>query len=341
MRIAAYNAKNLDEALRTAERQHTTTERPKGAAASVNLTPSEIEVRPELFQPREFSFGLRATNPDHVKKLTRAISIQGELDPILVIKLGKKWVCVDGHHRLAAYKAEKWTKRIKCEWFGGSVRGAVDESVIRNAKDRLNVPHADRLEAAWKRVLLGWGSKAEIVQLCCVGEGTVAQMRRVKERGREQSKRGDALRSNLGFSLNETSWSQAKLAYLGVEPKEIDDELRAVRLSKRMRARLTNLLSRDPKVTARALALYDPELPKGIMSAWVVPKTVAAMTDDDDGEGADDAAALSGADKVLQRDMKTYRERIAAIETELARRASGGTPSDHAWDDWVRKDQSA
>jgi ParB/Sulfiredoxin domain len=121
---------------------------PKGQEAFTELLPGEIVLRPELFQPREFSFGLRQTDPDHVKKLARAIGIQGELDPVLVIKLGKRFVCVDGHHRLEAYKKEKWTKPIKCEWFGGSLREAVDESMARNAKDRLNVPQADRLEAA-------------------------------------------------------------------------------------------------------------------------------------------------------------------------------------------------
>ena len=213
MRKPAYNASEVKEALAKAERQHTTVGRPARPDASVELLPSEVQMRPELFQPREFSFGLRATDRDHVKKLARAIGIQGELDPIVVIKLGKKFVCVDGHHRLEAYRAEKWVKPIKCEWFSGSVREAVDESVTRNAKDRLNVPQADRLEVAWKRVLLGWGSKAEIVRLCCVGDGTVAHMRRVMKLGREVTKQGKEFRNRLGFHLTETSWSQACKAH--------------------------------------------------------------------------------------------------------------------------------
>jgi hypothetical protein len=278
MRIAAHNANELEEAWAKAEQQFV--RRPASADATVELLPSAIQMRPELFQPREFSFGLRQTDPDHVKKLARAISIQGQLDPVLVIKLARKFVCVDGHHRLQAYKAENWAKPIKCEWFGGTLREAIDESVRRNAKDRLNVPQADRLEQAWKRVLLGWGSKAEIVRLCNVSDGTVAHMRRVKERGREQSNRGDEFRSRLGFKLNETSWSQAKLVFLGVEQNEIDDELRAERLARRISARLTNLLSRDPKITARALELYDPELRQGILEAWRTPNVAtAAMVD--------------------------------------------------------------
>ena len=340
MKKPAYTAKELKEAIAKAEQQITTVGRPKGAHATVKLLPSQIEIRPELFQPREFSFGLRKTDPDHVKKLKRALSVKGELDPIIVIKLGKKWVCVDGHHRLEAYKADGWTKPIVCEWFGGSVREAVDESVIRNEKDHLNVSQSDRLEAAWKRVLLGWGSKAQIVNICGVGDGTVAQMRRVATRGRELSKLGDVMRNNLGVPLMETSWSQAKLAYLGVEQKEISEELRAERLARRMRARLTNLLSRDPKITARALQLYDPELPKGITEAWRAPNPVSFIADEQDDEGANEAAMLSGSDKALQGALEAYRRRMAAVEGEIARRAKGGTPSDHAWDKAVRQGQS-
>lgn len=279
MRKPATSAKELSEAVDKAERQH---KRPARAGASVELLPSEIQMRPELFQPREFVAGLRTTDKEHVKKLARSVSIQGELDPIIVIKLGNKFVCIDGHHRVEAYKSAKWSKAIKCEWFGGTVREAVDESIRRNAKDRLNVQTADRLEAAWRRVLLGWGSKAEIVRLCNVGEGTVAHMRRVLEHWRKQDTLGREFRRNLGFDLYETSWSQAKLAWLGVGAREIDDELEAQQLARRMRSRLTDLLSRNPVVTARALMLYDPELPKGIAEAWGVPRVVSAMADSED-----------------------------------------------------------
>jgi hypothetical protein len=342
MRGAAYNtAKAFQDALEKAERQITTAGRPTGADATVEVLPSAIEIRPELFQPGEFSFGLRGTDKDHVKKLARFIGIQGELDPIVVIKLGKKFVCVDGHHRLEAYKKENWTSPIKCEWFGGSVREAADQSITRNAKDRLNVPQADRLEQAWKRVLLGWWSKAEIVRLCGVGDGTVAQMRRVMEHWRKRDALGNEFRRNLGGgNLYETSWAQAKLAWLGVGASEIDDELQAVRLAKRLRARLTNILSRNPAVTARALTLYDSELPKGIAEAWGVPSAVSVVADDEDESDGNAAASLSGSDKALQREAETHRQRISAIEAELARRASGGAPSDHAWDEWTRTDQA-
>ena len=272
MRKPAYSAKDRREALEKAEKVLTTEGRPKAEPAIVHLRPVEIEVRPELFQPREFSYGFREVDRDHVKKLKRAIDIDGELDPIIVVKLGTSWVCVDGHHRLEAYKAAKWDGQISCEWLGGSIREAIDESMSRNKKDRLNVPQADRLEEAWKRVLIGGWSKSKIVSVCGVADGTVAYMRRVARRATEKTKLGREFCKRLGGPLSEKSWAQARLIYINVEPREINEELEAVRLAKLMRSRLTNLLSRNPKVTARALALYDPKLPIQLIDAWDVAK---------------------------------------------------------------------
>jgi hypothetical protein len=303
MRGAAHNnAKALREAVEKAERQLSTRGRPTGNEAFVTLHPSEIKMRPELFQPREFSFGLRKTDPEHVKKLERRIGISGELDPVLVIKLGKQFVCVDGAHRLEAYKAAKWREAIRCEWFGGTLREAVDESMARNKKDRLNVPQADRLEQAWKRVLLEWGSKKEICLLYGVGDGTVALMRRVLERWRDQhSTLGKAFRRNLGVGMNlyETGWVQARLAYHGVERGEINEELEAVNLAKRIRERLTNKLSRNPKVTARALKLYDPDLPGQLKQEWSTPGGITAVADEESEESNEAAIRSSGTGEAL------------------------------------------
>jgi hypothetical protein len=67
MRKPAHSAKELEDALGKAEQQLNTKGRPKGKHATVELYPSEVKVRPELFQPREVSFGLRETDQDHVK----------------------------------------------------------------------------------------------------------------------------------------------------------------------------------------------------------------------------------------------------------------------------------
>src|SRR5882762_8008040 len=116
----------LQHAVKIAETQLNTDGHPQTKPAYVDLRPDQVEMRPELFQPREFAFGAKDTDKQYVKKLAGEIETAGELDPILVIRLGEAWVCVDGHHRVRAYQRAEWEGTIKCEWFGGSVREAVD-----------------------------------------------------------------------------------------------------------------------------------------------------------------------------------------------------------------------
>jgi ParB-like nuclease domain len=325
MRGSASNtASTLRTALEAAEAQYESgTKRPEGTA-HVDLKPDQITMRPELFQPREFAFGTRVTDTPYVKKLAGQIKLVGELDPITVIRLGDAWVCIDGHHRLAAYKRVKWQGAIKCEWFGGSVREAVDEAVSRNRTVKLEVPKEDRQEQAWKRVLLGWGSKKEIARLCGVSESIVAMMRRVKARAEGSTKEAQEMRGRLAGPLVETTWSLARLAHLHADPPEMDAEKKAGQLARSIRSRLEDRLSKDPAVTARALAIYDPELPE--------PLRAALSKDDPETDGAEEeierrkrrpTAALVERREALLREAEE-------IGVELARR-EGVSNSDLAW----------
>jgi ParB-like nuclease domain len=214
-----------------------------------------------------------------VKKLAGEIETAGELDPILVIRLGDAWVCVDGHHRVRAYQQVEREGTIKCEWFGGSVREAVDEGMRRNRTIKLEVHRADRQEQAWKRTLLRWGSKNEVVRLCGVSEGVVAEMRRVRDLASASTEEGEAFRQRLDGPITEKSWSLARLTYKEAKPAEIDIEQRAGVLARRMNSRLEGKLSEDPEVTARALAIYDPELPTPLTIALLKTPPAEARTE--------------------------------------------------------------
>lgn len=274
-------AKALKRGVEDAERYRSVANRPVDGI--VNIKPTQIKTRPELFQMREFSFGLRDTDGEHVKKLARAISVVGELDPPVVIKIGADWICIDGHHRLEAYKKAGWRGPIRCMWFAGTVREAADEAIQLNTKDRLNVTQQARLEAAWKLVIIGDHSKAEIVKLCGVGEGSVAHMRRIKAVYSTKSDVGAKLfRERLAMPLDEASWNHARLTYAGVEPKARNDEEEAAKLARRINSRLTNLLSRNPAITARALEIYDPKLPRALTQAWENGDRRLAAGEDDE-----------------------------------------------------------
>ena len=97
--IISRTSSDVARALTEAEQQ--LKQPPSGKREKVFIRPVQIVTRPELFQPRGFYKG--ELDAGFVKKLAGWIATKGELDPPLVVKLGKKWVCVDGHHRIAAY----------------------------------------------------------------------------------------------------------------------------------------------------------------------------------------------------------------------------------------------
>ena len=58
--------------------------------------PNDIRAIPEIFQPREFTFGLRDKDKAHIIALKQEIAIHGELDPPPVIRLrGDGWVVAE------------------------------------------------------------------------------------------------------------------------------------------------------------------------------------------------------------------------------------------------------
>src|SRR5262245_30818830 len=112
---------------------------PDGKTQQVLIVPAQITTHPMLFQPRSF-YNSGAVDVANVNKLKRRIDTQGELEPPLVVKLNMSWVCVDGHHRIAAYLKTKTYKQgnqetITCNWFPGTIQEAIDESVRRNDID--------------------------------------------------------------------------------------------------------------------------------------------------------------------------------------------------------------
>jgi len=335
----------LHTALKIAEDEHARSERPQTTPAFVGLLPEQIEMRVELFQPREFSVGLRKTDPQYVKKLARQIGLVGELDPILVIRFVDAWICIDGHHRVEAYKRAKWATGIKCEWFAGTVREAVDVSIRRNRTVKLEVPLADRQEQAWKRTLMGWGSKREVREICGIAEGTIAFMRRVKDTAatRDKSDFAKAFRRRLGKPLEETTWSIAKLTFANVEPGEIDLDTAARRLARSLRSRHEDRLSRNPQVTARALAIYDQDLPEPLTRA--LQQQLGAQDDEEAFAGTPAQQELRKLERDLEQRAQTPTEQLTQrkealtkelqeVAGELARRESV-TPSTLIWDKWV------
>jgi hypothetical protein len=275
----------------------------------------------------------------YVNELKTRIERKGDMDPVLIVKLvattinpptrGRtdqykewtvvdgmprltEWIVVDGHHRLAAYRKLKRTDPIKCEWFAGSVREAMDESLRRNEKIHLRIDQGDKAEAAWTRTLLDWNgedwrrSKKDVVELTGCGEGSVAHMRRVMKwhyrhvTGQEQTPMGEKLEIALGRDLREHSWNKVKEAALGLTPQQQDENKAAANLSRNLTTRMTDTLSRDPEVTAHALWLYNRDMCQTLVEE--LQKRIKKETKEETKEETKDERALEdqAADEKLE-----------------------------------------
>jgi len=240
---------------------------PHGKDQHVKLYPRSITTEPTLFQPRSFATN-NALDAKYVNDLTKRIRIKGEIDPIVVIKLAKKWVCVDGHHRLAAYLKAPHYDQINCIWMAGDVQAAVNRSVADNEKIKLSLAKGERFEAAWRDTVLENGSKQEVVERNYVSDGMVARMRRMVTDYKRNTPKGKLFREELrNKTLEDTTWSEANVAWLNLPQHEKDLQAEAAALARTLRNRLQGRLSKNPTVTAKALCIYDEDLARALIDA--------------------------------------------------------------------------
>jgi ParB-like nuclease domain len=296
------------KALREAEKLLIRPEVSQGRPVYVQVKPQDIRERLELFQPRRPGWGTRTLDTKHVNNLKRRVTRKGELDPVVVVKFatvnpytgeidGDEWVVVDGHHRLEAYRKAKHTKPIKCQWFPGSVREAMDVSVQRNEKVHLPIDQGDKHEAAWTRTLLDWNgkdgwssSKSQVVTLTGSSDGTVATMRRTLKQhhdyatgtDRQRNAVGERLYTVLGPDLSKYPWSKVNSVRLDLSPEQQSLDDVAAKLSRQLNSKMPILRTTDPEVTARALWLYDKDLCPQLVEALQALVQRKQLAGDDD-----------------------------------------------------------
>ncbi|MER8486505.1 hypothetical protein [Mesorhizobium sp. M1322] len=149
-----------------------------------------IKTAPGLFQARAGAAEEGDVDAGHVLALVRALEAKPAgartLDPVTVFAIGTDAYCIDGHHRLGAYRAFKATSSIPVEWFEGSLEQAIVEAIERNQKAKLPMKPMERMEGAWTLVLTGAHSKAKIAAAAGVSERTVANMRGLLRAYREK-----------------------------------------------------------------------------------------------------------------------------------------------------------
>ena len=117
--------------------------------------PRQVPIRKLVIAERAFQW--RGEHSDihaeerHMRALMRGLEINRKLQPIVVLKLGKKLYVVDGHHRLAAYAALGYAE-VPVVYFEGSLEAAFLKSLDINIRDKLPMTLKDKLEAAFRLV---------------------------------------------------------------------------------------------------------------------------------------------------------------------------------------------
>lgn len=202
----------------------------------------EIIEMPDLFQ-------MRGMSDRHVSDLVRAIQNVGELDPVTVVQVGAKAILIDGHHRLAAYRQAKRMTGIPVRYFSGTLEEALLEAGQANSKAKLPMTSQERQNCAWRLVLLGKHSKAQIGKASGVSTSQIGNMREVMKK-----------LSVEAFECR--AWWQARERARGKGYEMTDDEREqwkqelAERFADQLAKMFSTKLAQHPEIAAMALATY-------------------------------------------------------------------------------------
>ncbi len=256
------------------------------------LTLLNIHTETKVFQPRSLE-GTMDQSQSHIEELAKAIkgSPDGLLDaPIDVWWDGMRWVVIDGHHRLDAYRLHnkkiKGTVKVRVK---AHIEMPINEAVMfaakQNSQDKLAMSKGDKYNTAWHFVCLDIGSKEEQAKAASISERTVATMRSTFKRLRDKQ--------NSKEDLVNLFWGEARLLDRGeFEPDHSLEALekQAQEVARRLSKALGPIVSR-PNVIARGLQIYSKSLPMMLMEsfAWsddfeelsVIMKAEGVMMDDD------------------------------------------------------------
>ena len=143
--------------------------------------------------------------------------------------------------------------------------------------------------------------KKQVSAACGISTSTVANMRRAKR----DYETNPEFAARVGRPLLETSWGIMLLAHGDISEAEVDLDESAEKLARTIRRRLSNLLTKDPVVTAHALAKYDRLLPRLLMDTWTGRMAIPAPRNLTPPE--------------MKRQMEVLRQRADSIESMLAK----------------------
>lgn len=241
-----------------------------------SLQPKQVHAEPSVFQHREFDRDSEWRISTHVSELLLAIKREPSrrLDPITVWSCAGRWIVLDGHFRLQAYRifaeekgANPKSFKVPCKVFTGNLIEAWEFSVQANKKVVEPLTSTERSNAMWRRVCMSWSdgqwndSKADMERLGLVASNTISRMRRVLK--------------ELTELKGATKEEAMDMTWLEVITKERDGELEEFTEEDREEyvQHLANLFRKtfgvhptnSPEIFAEALERFSPRLMEGLI----------------------------------------------------------------------------
>lgn len=253
----------------------------------------EIAQAESVFQPRTLEGRMRE-DAAHLKTLVGAVGSPENpkfLDPVTVWWGGDRWFVIDGHHRIEAYQRVGIRAAVPVTIFVGNLDHAMAHSAASNSKDKLPMSLNDKMNAAWRLVVLTRLKKAEIMAATGASKGTVDNMRKTKAKllahADDEDPEGELALTPAG--LGEMPWKAAMFEASGRERDtnyDPDEAMRnrAIDIAERLTRAIKDKMFQDTEAFAHALLMIDSRLPGMMMEtqAWgeVFRETVDSLRDE-------------------------------------------------------------
>lgn len=166
---------------------------------------------PKLFQHRSPP---PHASRQHIAELSRTPKSGKALTPVVIFWAGDRWVLIDGHHRMEAYRVAGWRKEIPVSVFVGTLDDAIGRAPATNHHAHLPMTNGERQNSAWS-MLFSTKLTQEKISL-----SSGASLRNVKAMSKAR-KTLEKMGKPAG-ELASMSWHEARAAAKGETLGQVD-----------------------------------------------------------------------------------------------------------------------
>lgn len=234
-----------------------------------NRTPERLHLREIAIEPAVFQVRADGLDMERVVEIAGNVSAPCLDEPIHLWWSGKRWIVIDGHHRLAAHKLAQErggeSRKVAVKAHPAmSLEEAIGAASLINAREKVAITREERGEAAWRLVCCGTGSIKDQAAWSGTSKSQISIMRGVFERER-------ARRIPQG-TLIDRGWDWARRRDRGEDRREFHPDMIETQ-AREWATKLGRMLggqrmAKSPEALARALAIISPELPSNLIQTY-------------------------------------------------------------------------